>query len=250
MEPEKDRDLAKKAVAQKAFIPMFVILLTIDYLVQLIFIEHLTELYHLAAIWNSVGSALYGIAGLQALYYLLDPWGLSRSGKTMGTTATITSVGKILLDRLRIERFLAPSFFAGSFKVMSFLSWLGIILLAVNWVIKDSSAMLAAFFLVRDNIFSLVPIALLGGVSLTYLTPHCPRPRWWLALGWTVLVSLTLMLWDGRWHNHFHHLLNGVFCLRTWGSSLSWVGAFAALPWPSNSFSVPVFFQTSDGSKD
>lgn len=210
---------------QREFIPLFGFLLLVDMLATWLMQWGSDEFGHLLMLWfGPLDDIFYAIAGLQALYFLLDPEGTSRpANDAMGTIETVkTTAGLFQGDEARAGRF-AQGFYEGSRRSLAFLSVATLATLAVA-LFHQSSALAAGSEVLQRQLLFLLPVSALMAL-LVRIGVTIQIPKGWgfsvLAGAGALVVSIAV---DGRWGNHLLHLFLSLESLQAWGAAFCWVG--------------------------
>lgn len=215
---------------QRAFLPMFGALLVLDYLCQLATSAGLAELQPLISLWTGpLDDIFYGMAGVQAAYYLVDPFGKTRDGELMTWTASVKKIAQLLSEEEYRRAHLPQTFFTGSLRAAGLLGD-GVILAVVANLLMPGAAWAALLVLLQRYLAFVLPISLLLGGILLWALGKRPERLWILALLGGSGAFLVSIFFDGRWAHHVHHLLAALPNLQAWGAALCWIAAGASLP--------------------
>lgn len=215
---------------QRAFLPMFGALLVLDYLCQLAASAGLAELQPLISLWSGpLDDIFYGMAGVQAAYYLIDPFGKTRDSDIMTWTASVKKIAQLLSEQEYRRAYLPQTFFTGSLRAIGLLGD-GVILAVVANVLAPGAAWAALLVLLQRYLACVLPITLVIGGVLLWALGKRPERLWSLALLGGSGAFLMSIFFDGRWAHHIHHLLAALSNLQAWGAALCWIAAGASLP--------------------
>ncbi len=214
---------------QKNFIPLFGLLLVCDVLAQWIYQSGIVEFQPFAALWfGALDDIFYAAAGIQALYFLLDPLGESRGDDALSTVATLKKIATLFASEgYRRVRFPAR-FYPASLRAVAFIS--GSLLVALLASALGASNFLDAFVVtLQRHAFFIWPVIITVGFALA-LDGSGVFTRHWktaMALGFaTLVVSMAI---DSRWAHHMHHLFTALSSLQAWGAALCWTGFWASV---------------------
>lgn len=210
---------------------MFGALLMVDFLVNLASAAGVSELQPLLSLWTGpLDDIFYGITGVQALYYLVDPEGETREAPVMGWLDTVKKIFALLsLERYR-RTYLPATFFTGSLRAVGLLGDALLVTVVASALAPPSAGLTAALVMLQRHLSSVLPVALLIGLGLLSALRARPQKLWGLALLGGLGALVVSMAYDGRWANHVHHLLAALSHLQSWGAAFCWIGAAASVP--------------------
>lgn len=215
---------------QRSFLPTFMILLVMDYLTQLVNSAGLAELQPLVSLWTGpIDDILYGIAGVQALYYLIDPFGETRDDGPMTWTGNVKRIGALLAGQPYRRAYLPQMFFTGSLRVSAALAQ-AVMLAVVAHSLASTPGFAALLVVAQRHLSFVLPVAAICGALMTSLLPLRSERRWRLALLVGAAALALSVAYDGRWSNHAHHLLAALSNPQAWGAALCWIASGASLP--------------------
>ena len=215
---------------QRAFLPMFGALVVLDFLCQLASSAGLAELQPLISLWSGpLDDIFYGMAGVQAAYYLIDPFGETREAELMTWTASVKKIAELLSGQQYRRAYLPQTFFTGSLRAAGLLGD-AVILAVVANALTQGVAWTALLVLLQRYLACVLPISLGIGAVLLWALGKRPERMWSLALLGGSGAFLASILFDGRWANHVHHLLASIANLQAWGAALCWIAAGASIP--------------------
>lgn len=221
---------------QRGFLPMFAMLLAVDYFVQLAQSSGVVGLEPLLMLWSGpLDDIFYGLAGVQALYFLVDPRGESRDEKVMSFTATVKRIASLLSQPRYLRAFLPKTFLTGSLRCLALLGD-ALIAAIVAHKLLGTDGFAALLVLLQRHLSFVLPIACLGGLLCLGALQARIDKLWFTAVALAGLALLCSMAYDGRWSHHVHHLFASLSNLQAWGAAACWIGAGAAIP--SDSFAV------------
>lgn len=215
---------------QRAFLPMFGALVVLDYLCQLASSAGLAELQPLISLWSGpLDDIFYGMAGVQAAYYLVDPFGETRDSELMSWTASVKKIAGLLSGEEYRRAYLPQTFFTGSLRAAGLLAD-GVILAVMANILTHGAAWSALLVLLQRYLACVLPISGVIGAALLWALGKRPERMWSLALLGGSGAFLASIVFDGRWAHHVHHLLASISNLQAWGAALCWIAAGASLP--------------------
>lgn len=214
---------------QKNFIPLFAILLVCDILAQWTYQSGVLEFQPFAALWfGALDDIFYAAAGIQALYFLLDPHGESRGAEALSTLATVKKVATLFSSEENRRARFPGRFYPASLRAVSFVS--GVLLVALLASRLATSDFLSALVItLQRHAFFIWPVILTVGFALALDGSRVFTKHWKtsMALGFaTLVVSMAV---DSRWAHHMHHLFAALSSLQAWGAALCWTGFWASL---------------------
>ena len=217
-------------VIQRAFLPMFGMLLAIDFLAQLATSAGAVELQPLLSLWTGpLDDIFYGLAGVQALYYLVDPTGETRDAPVMSWTATVKKIAGLASSECHRRAFLPKLFLTGGLRSAAVLGD-GVIMAMIAHKLSATVAFAALLQVLQRHLSFVLPIACFGAVVLFATLQARPQRLWFLAMSVSFSALLLSMAYDGRWAHHVHHLLASLSHPQAWGAALCWIAAAASLP--------------------
>lgn len=207
---------------QREFLPFFCFLLALDGFAAFVMQWGGEDLAPLLALWyGPLDDIFYGLAGLQALYFLLDPKGSSRSeGPTMGSLETAKTAGGLFYGR-RNE--FSDGFYQGSRRSMLGVSGLCLVFTLAS-VFTHSLLVDSVAGVLQRQLAYLFPVSLVLALMVRIWWTERVPTAWFqavLACSGTILVTA---LSDGRLGNHLLHLFLSVESMQAWGAALCWVG--------------------------
>lgn len=215
--------------AQKSFVSFFVLLLVCDFAAQLALVMQLVELQPLVSIWlGPLDDVFYGLCGVQAVYFLLDPLGESREGAQMSTTGIVKKCVALFNASTENQRRLTDGVFSGGARALSFLAG-GLAMATAATFLSPVEALTTLRMVLQAHLGYLIPV---GGVLVLALGfrlgrgPHSAWKKTYLAASGVLLLSAAL---EGRLSNHLFHLFAALSNLQAWGAAASWIGVGAAL---------------------
>lgn len=214
------------AKRQREFLPLFVFLLVVDCFATFIMEFGGEEFAPLLMLWfGPIDDVFYALAGLQAVYFLLDPQGHTRSPQgTMGSLETVKTSAS-LMSQARSDAF-STGFYNGGQRALAVLSGLTLVALVSN-AIFGLPFLSSVCTVAQRHLLFLLPVSLLLGLAVRMLwSAGAPKP-WMVSLGGALGVLLVSMAADGRWDNHLRHLFLSIESLQAWGAALCWIGAGA-----------------------
>jgi hypothetical protein len=215
---------------QKGFLPMFGMLLVVDFLAQLVSTAGLSELQPLLSLWSGpLDDIFYGMAGVQALYYLIDPAGETRDNPIMGWVASVKKIATLLSEEKFRRAHLPQTFFTGSLRAVAVVGD-GLVLAVLACGLAPSVGVTAMLVLLQRHLSFVLPVALLVGFTLLWAIGSRPQRLWTMAMLAGFAALIVSILYDGRWDNHAHHLLAALSNPQAWGAAFCWIAAGASLP--------------------
>jgi hypothetical protein len=216
--------------AQRGFLPTFALLLVVDFLAQLVNTAGIIEFQPLVSLWSGpLDDIFYGLAGVQALYYLIDPSGETRDSPLMSWTATVKKIAALLAQDHHRRAHLPQMFFTGSLRAVALVGD-GVVLAVVASGLAASVGVTTLLVLLQRHLSFVLPVAVLVGLVLLWAIDARPQRVWTLAMLAGLGALMLSMAYDGRWANHAHHLLAALSNPQAWGAAFCWIGAGASLP--------------------
>lgn len=210
---------------------MFGMLLVADFMVQLATVAGVVELQPLITLWTGpLDDIFYGMAGVQALYYLVDPHGDTRDDVIMSWTATVKKIFALLSQETFRRAHLPGTFFTGSLRAAAVLADALIVAVVASALTSGSVGLTAALQTLQRHLSYLLPVALLCGSALLWALRARAERLWSLAMLGALAALVISMAYDGRWSNHVHHLLAALSNPQAWGSAFCWIAAGASAP--------------------
>lgn len=214
----------------KSFLGLFGVLVLMDFLAQLATSAGIAEFQALVALWfGPLDDIFYGMAGIQALYYMLDPAGETREATPMSTVATVKKIAFLLAQERYRRGPLLPAFFTGSLRSAIFLGD-ALVLVVVACSLTSSIGLDTLMLVLQRHISYLLPIAMVVGAGLLWVNQDRADKMWAAAMLGGLACLLVSIAVDGRWAHHVHHLLAAVSSLQAWGAALCWIAS--ASEWP------------------
>jgi hypothetical protein len=220
---------------------MFIMLVVLDFMAQLASSAGIVELQGLIGIWlGPLDDIFYGLAGVQALYFMIDPEGHTRDAvavdnstqaTTMTTTATVKKIVRLLGEERHRRANLPRAFFTGSVRAVALLGDALILAVVANGL-TSSLGVGAVMLVLQRHLSYLLPIALIVAAALLWAADSRPQRIWSLVMLAGFAALLVSMVADGRWSHHVHHLLAALSSLQAWGAALCWMAAGSCLPVP------------------
>jgi hypothetical protein len=209
---------------------MFAMLVLMDFLAQLATSAGIVEFQALVGLWfGPLDDIFYSVAGLQALYFMIDPNGETRDPVPISTVATIKKIAHLLSQERYRRGPLPGAFFTGSLRSAGFLGD-GLLLVVVAGSLTSSLGLDALLLVMQRHLTYLLPITLAIGATLLWANQERAARLWLAALGGSAVCLLISVVVDGRWSHHVHHLLASISSLQAWGATLCWTAA--ASQWP------------------
>lgn len=214
--------------AQTSFLAFFVVLLLCDFAAQLAITAQLDALAPLVMIWmGPLDDILYGLCGLQALYFMLDPAGQTREEGPLSTTAMVKRCAGLLSGSSEHQERFVNTFFSGGVRVFWTLSGLLALMVAVT-LVAPSEALVSLRMVLQAHLGYLLPICAAIAGLLSLALGVSPGRGWLKAFLLASAALLISALVDGRLANYLHHLFAALSNLQSWGAALSWLGVGAA----------------------
>lgn len=212
---------------QREFIPFFLFLLAVDGFATFVMQWGGEELAPLMALWfGPLDDIFYGIAGLQAFYFLLDPKGGSRTKEMpMSSLETAKAAGDLFY---RQREDFPDGFFQGSRRSMLAVSALCLLFTALNFF-SHSDLVASVAVVSQRHLCYLFPISMvLALVVRIWWSDRIPA-AWFQAILACAGALLATVVSDGRLVNHLLHLFLSVESLQAWGAALCWIGVGARM---------------------
>ncbi len=215
---------------QRSFFPTFLLLLVMDYLTQWVNTAGLAELQPLVSLWTGpIDDIFYGIAGVQALYYLIDPFGETRDDGPMTWTGNVKRIASLLSEQPYRRAYLPQMFFTGSLRASAALAQ-AVLLAVVAHGMASTTGFATLLVVVQRHLSFLLPVAAIGGALLIWALPMRSQRVWRLALAVGAAALAVSVAYDGRWANHAHHLLAALSNPQAWGAAICWIATLASFP--------------------
>lgn len=215
---------------QRGFFPTFLLLLVMDYLTQLVGTAGVAELQPLVALWTGpIDDIFYGIAGVQALYYLIDPFGETRDSGPMSWTGSVKRVASLLSEGTYRRAYLPRMFFTGSLRAVAGVAP-AVLLAVVAHGLASSIGTTTLLIVLQRHLSFLLPVTAICGALLAWGVSLTPQRLWRTALLVGVASLTVSMAYDGRWSHHVHHLLVALSDPIAWGAAFCWIATLASLP--------------------
>lgn len=209
---------------QKNFLALFPLLLLCDFAAQLAITMEVAELQPLVSIWmGPLDDIFYGLCGIQALYYLLDPDGETRDEGPMSTTATVKKCVSLLGSSAEYQRRLLEGFYSGGVRSLLGLG-AALLIVAGACLVTSADALSGLRLVIQAHLGYLLPVSATAVAAFSFFLGAKPRRCWTQAfLGATAVLLVSAAL-DGRMENYLFHLLAGMSNLQAWGATASWIG--------------------------
>lgn len=180
---------------------------------------------HLASFWfGPFDNIVFGVAGVSAALFLLDPNG----------EKTLTKNGDIsIMETLRLasgdveaQKGFAARFTGGAFLGLSALSAITVMTLGASFV-ADGAVSKGLLEAALRHLSALLPIALVIGSLAGYLQLSGSVRRLLQSCALASLIFLVVALKEGRVANYLYHLATNFESLHAWFLALGWAGVFA-----------------------
>lgn len=214
--------------AQKSFLSFFVLLLVCDFAAQLALTMQVVELQPLISIWlGPLDDIFYGLCGLQAVYYMLDPTGETREGAQMSTTAMVKRCASLLGDSAECQGRFVEGFFSGGVRALVALAG-ALTVVSVASLAAPVEALVSFRLVLQAHLGYLLPVSAAMAVALSFGLSVSPRSCWSKAVVAASVVLVASAALDGRLSNHLFHLFAALSNLQAWGAAASWIGVGAA----------------------
>lgn len=214
--------------AQKSFLSFFVLLLVCDFAAQLAITMQVVELQPLVTIWfGPLDDVFYGLCGLQAIYFMLDPEGETREGAQMSTTAMVKRCASLLGDSAECQGRFAGAFFSGGTRVLVALAG-AMAVASVASLAAPVEALVSLRLVLQAHLGYLLPVSAAVAVALSVGLSVAPRSCWMKALFAASVILVISAALDGRLSNHLYHLFAALSNLQAWGAAASWIGVGTA----------------------
>lgn len=210
---------------QKNFTLLFGLALAADLLCRIAIASGDEVWEHLSTLWfGPLDDIAFGLAGVQAFLYLLDPSG----EKTVDASGAHNHKDVLAALKTGGEKEFAKNFTRGSVKMLMLLPvLLGASLLAAWLVPQPVCKGLALFF--QQHLSLVFPVSVAVVAGFTFLKLSSRTSSFWksaTAAGTLLFVAAAL---DGRWQNHLYHMVANLENLLAWAVTLGWAGLFAVL---------------------
>ncbi len=216
-----------QSATQKSFLTLFPLLLLCDFAAQLAISMEVVELQPLVSIWmGPLDDIFYGLCGVQALYYLLDPLGETRAEGQMSTTATVKKCASLLSSSAEYQNRLVDGFYSGGGRA---LLGLGAALLVVAGasLVAPLEALTSLRLVLQAHLGYVLPVSAAAVAALSFVLGAKPRRCWIQAFCGATAVLLVSAALDGRMENYLFHLFTAFSNLQAWGATASWIGVAA-----------------------
>ena len=205
---------------QKNFTSLFALALVADFLCRIALATGDEVWEHLAMLWlGPLDDIAFGLAGVQAFLYLLDPKG----EKTLDEKGAHNHKQVWTALRTGSEREFARNFTRGSARVLMVLpALLGVSLVASVFAPQAVAKGVVLFSVHHLSLVLPVSVAMVAG--LAFLRLGGQTSAFWksaLAGGALLLVAAAV---DGRWQNHLYHMIANLENLLAWAVTLGWAG--------------------------
>ena len=166
----------------------------------------------------------FGLAGVQAFLYLLDPSG----AKTVDANGAHNH--RNVLEALKTggEKEFARNFTRGSVKMLMTLPVLLGGSLFVSWLMPvPVSKGLVLFSQQHLSLVFPVSVAVVTGFAFLKLSGR--SSAFWKSATMAGTLLFVAAALDGRWQNHLYHMIANLENLLAWAVTLGWAGLFAVL---------------------
>ena len=217
-----------QSAMQKSFLSLFPLLVICDFAAQLAITMQVVELQPLVSIWmGPLDDIFYGICGIQAVYYLLDPTGKTRDEGQMSTTATVKKCAALLAASSESQQRLEKSFALGGVRTLLTLS-AALSLVVLACVFSSVEVLTSLRLVLQAHLGYFLPVsAMLAGAMATVWGVK-PGGLWLQAFLGASAVLLVSAAIDGRMENYIFHLFAALSNLQAWGVTASWIGVASA----------------------
>ena len=210
---------------QKNFTLLFGLALTADLLCRIALASGDEVWEHLSMLWfGPLDDIAFGLAGVQAFLYLLDPSG----EKTVDAGGAHNHKDVLAALKTGGEKEFAKNFTRGSVRMLMTLPALLAGSLLVSWL--GPLPVCKGLVLFSQQHLSLVfpvSVALVAGFAFLKLGDR--TSAFWKSASMAGTLLFVAAALDGRWQNHLYHMVANLENLLAWAVTLGWAGLFAAL---------------------
>ena len=212
------------AERQRQFVPLFYFAIIMDALAAMAAATKDEALSHLSMLWTGpLDNIVYGLAGFQALLFLLDPTGakiLDEKGNH-----SVVETAKLAAQDADMQRGLASRFLRGSQMALHVLSIALLGSLVSALVLPDVvSSGLADIF--QRHLACLLPIATVVGGGVAFLTQAKRGREYGMACLIGVAAVAVVAVKQGRIENYLYHMVANLESLYAWCLVLCWSAFF------------------------
>lgn len=212
------------AERQRQFVPLFYFAVTMDALAAMAAASRDEALSHLSMLWTGpLDNIVYGLAGFQALLFLLDPTG----SKILDDKGHHSVVGtaKLAAQDAEMQQGLASRFLLGSQMALHVLAIALLGSLVSALVLPDAiSSGLADIF--QRHLACLLPIATVVGGGVAFLTQSKRGRDYGIACLMGAAAVTVVAVKQGRIENYLYHMVANLESLYAWCLVLCWSAFF------------------------
>lgn len=222
--------MMSKAEQQRQFVTMFSAGVVFDALAAVAVATKHEVWSHLSFLWSGpLDNIVFGIAGVHAAIFLLDPDGERTIGE--GGGIDFKKSLSLAVGDAETQRGAASRFSDGAFLGLSTLSVMTVVALGASFLI-DGAAAKGILEVSLRHLGSLLPIASVSALIFGFLRLSGGVRQLLKACALASLVFLVAAFKEGRADNYLYHLATNFESLHAWFLALGWAGLFAARKQP------------------